>query len=47
MTFGELVAAAYRLWGKAEAQEVLRLAFKSRLVVFLGQDHLTGRHTVP
>ena len=38
LTFGELIAAAYRAWGKAEAEEMLRLAVKARLVVFQGHE---------
>ena len=37
LTFGELIAAAYRAWGEAEAGEKLRLAVQTRLVIFQGQ----------
>jgi hypothetical protein len=38
LTFGELVAAAYRAWGEARAKEMLQLAVKARLVVFQGNE---------
>ena len=40
LTFGELIAAAYRTWGKAEAGELVRRAVESRLVVFRGPEQL-------
>jgi hypothetical protein len=41
LTFGELIAAAYRVWGKAEAGEILRRAVKARLVVFQGHEQFS------
>jgi hypothetical protein len=38
LTFGDLIAAAYSAWGKNEAAEMLRLALKTRLVVFQGHE---------
>jgi hypothetical protein len=40
LLFGDLIAAAYRAWGATEAGEKLRLAIKTRVVVFQAQDEL-------
>jgi hypothetical protein len=34
LTLGDLIEAAYRVWGKARAGEMMRLAVQTRLVVF-------------
>jgi hypothetical protein len=38
LTLGDLIEAAYHVWGTARAGEVLRLAVKARLVVFQGHE---------
>jgi hypothetical protein len=40
LSFGELVTAAYQVWGAGVAAKMLRLAIKARVVVFNG--HLLG-----
>jgi hypothetical protein len=40
LTLGDLVAAAYRTWGKRRAKGLVRLAVNSRLVVFQGQQRI-------
>lgn len=37
LTFGELIAAAYQVWGAPQAEKMVRLAINARLVVFRGQ----------
>ena len=37
LTFGELIAAACRVWGETKGGEMMRMAIKSRLVVY--QEH--------
>jgi hypothetical protein len=38
LTFGDLVAAAYRAWGAQRAKGLVRLAVNAHLVVFQGQQ---------
>ena len=38
LTFGDFIAAAYRVWGRRSAKEVVRLAVNTHLVVFRGQQ---------
>ncbi|HEY3861445.1 MAG TPA: hypothetical protein VGO59_06100 [Verrucomicrobiae bacterium] len=37
LPFGDLVAAAYQVWGDRLAAKMLRLAIKARLIVFRGR----------
>jgi len=34
LTFGDLIASAYRLWGSGQAEKMVRLAVNARLIVF-------------
>ena len=38
LTFGEFVAAAYRVWGERRAKGFIQLALKARLIEFRGQQ---------
>jgi hypothetical protein len=38
LTFGDFVASSYRLWGKRNAEGIIRLALKAHLVEFCGQQ---------
>jgi hypothetical protein len=38
MTFGMFVAQVYGAWGKRKAGGIVRLALKSRLIEFCGQQ---------
>jgi len=38
LTFGDFVAGSYRAWGKRRAEGMIRLAVKSRLVEFCGDE---------
>jgi len=38
LTFGDFVAGSYRAWGKRRAGGIIRLALKSHLVEFRGQQ---------
>jgi len=38
LTFGEFVAGGYRAWGKRRAMGIIRLAVKSHLIEFRGQQ---------
>jgi hypothetical protein len=38
LTFGEFVAGGYRVWGKRKAAGIIRLAIKSHLLEFRGQQ---------
>ena len=40
MTFGDLVAAAYRAWGRRRAKGLVWLAVNARLVEFRGQQRV-------
>jgi hypothetical protein len=42
LPFGDLVMAAYQVWGSGVAAKMLRLAIKERLVVFNGHPHCLG-----
>jgi hypothetical protein len=37
LTFGDIIAAAYRAWGARRARGLVRLALNAHLVVFLGR----------
>jgi hypothetical protein len=39
LPFGDVVLAAYQIWGSGLAAKMLRLAMKERLVVFNGHPH--------
>ena len=39
LTFGDLIAAAYQVWGAGRAATMVRLAIKARQVVFRKQPH--------
>jgi len=34
MTFGDLITAAYQVWGAGQAEKMVRFAVRTRLVVF-------------
>jgi hypothetical protein len=38
LTFGDFVAGSYRAWGKRKAEGIIRLAVKSHLIEFCGQQ---------
>lgn len=38
LTFGGFVAGSYRAWGKRRANGIIRLAIKSRMIEFRGQQ---------
>ena len=40
MTFGDLVAATYQVWGADLASKMLQFAIASRLVVVRAQPHV-------
>jgi hypothetical protein len=42
LPFGELVVAAYQVWGASLAAKMLKLAIKDRFVVFNGHPHCLG-----
>jgi hypothetical protein len=49
LTFGELITAAYQVWGAGQAETMVRLAINARRVVFRDHPHLLissakGRH---
>ena len=39
LSFGELIKAAYQVWGSGRAEKMLRLAINRRLVIFREQPH--------
>jgi len=40
LTFGDFVAGAYRAWGRHKANGIIRLAIKTRLIEFLGNQRI-------
>jgi hypothetical protein len=40
LTLGELITAAYQVWGAGQAEKMVRLAINARLVVFRDHPHL-------
>jgi hypothetical protein len=40
LTFGELITAAYQVWGAGQAEKMVRLAINARFVVFQDHPHL-------
>jgi hypothetical protein len=40
LTLGDLIAAAFQIWGAGQAEKMVRLAIKTRLVVLRAQPHL-------
>jgi hypothetical protein len=38
LTFGDFVAGGYRAWGKRKANGIIRLAIKTHLIEFRGQQ---------
>jgi hypothetical protein len=38
LTFGDVVAGSYRAWGKRRANGMIRLAIKTRLIEFHGEQ---------
>jgi hypothetical protein len=42
LPFGDLVMAAYQVWGSCLAAKMLRLAIKDRFVVFNGRPYYLG-----
>jgi len=36
LSFGDLIKAAYQVWGSGRAEKMLRLAISTRLVIFRG-----------
>jgi len=40
LTFGDFVEGSYRAWGKRKALGLIRLAFKSHLIEFCGQQRI-------
>ncbi len=40
LTFGDFVAGGYRAWGKRRAEGIIRLAVKSHMIEFRGQQHI-------
>jgi hypothetical protein len=38
LTLGDLIEAAYHVWGEARAGEMMRLAVKTRLAAFQGHE---------
>ena len=40
LTFGEFVAAVYRVWGRRRAKGLVWLAINARLVEFRGQQRV-------
>jgi hypothetical protein len=40
LTFGELITAAYQVWGAGQAEKMVRLAINARQVVFRDHPHL-------
>ena len=40
LTFGDFVAGGYRAWGKRRALGIIRLALKSHLIEFRGQQRI-------
>jgi len=39
LSFGDLIKAAYQVWGSGRAEKMLRLAISTRLVIFREQPH--------
>jgi hypothetical protein len=39
MTFGDLITAAYQVWGPGQAEKMVRLAIHTRRVVFREPPH--------
>jgi len=39
LTFGDLIKAAYQVWGSGRAEKMLRLAINTRLVIFREDPH--------
>jgi hypothetical protein len=39
LTFGDVVAGAYRAWGKRKANGIIRLAVKAHWIEFRGHQH--------
>ncbi len=40
LTFGDFVAGGYRAWGKRRAEGIIRLAVKSHMIEFRGQQRI-------
>ena len=40
LTFGDFVAGGYRAWGKRRALGIIRLAVKSHMIEFRGQQRI-------
>jgi hypothetical protein len=40
LPFGDLITAAYRVWGSEQAAKMVRLAINARQVVFRDHPHL-------
>jgi hypothetical protein len=40
LTFGEFVAGGYSAWGKRRAMGIIRLAVKSHMIEFRGQQRI-------
>jgi hypothetical protein len=40
LTLGDLIAAAFQIWGADQAEKMVRFACKTRLVVFREHAHL-------
>jgi hypothetical protein len=40
LTFGDFVAGGYDVWGKRKAAGIIRLAIKSHLIEFHGQQRI-------
>jgi hypothetical protein len=40
LTFGDFVAGGYRAWGKRRALGIIRLALKSHIIEFRGQQRI-------
>jgi len=39
LSFGELIKAAYQVWGSGQAEKMLRLAINTRWVIFREDPH--------
>jgi hypothetical protein len=39
LTFGDVITAAYQVWGADQAEAMVRLAFNMRLLVFRDHPH--------
>jgi hypothetical protein len=40
LTFGDFVAGGYHAWGKRKAEGIIRLAIKSHMIEFRGQQRI-------